>query len=182
MKIDPERILQKFYVPDSVTYRLLVVHGRQVGGKALAIADRVADLKPDRRLLWEAAMLHDIAIFMTAAPKLGCHGTHPYVSHGYLGRMLLETIGLKRHALICERHVGVGLDIQDIIKQNLPVPLRDMRPITLEEQIICYADKYFSKNGGINTHNSVNSILTKLRPYGVAKLERFETWIQRFGI
>ena len=181
MIIDPEKILQKFYAPDSVTYRLLLVHGRQVGGKALAIADRIAHLKPDRRFLWEAAMLHDLAIFMTDTPPLDCHGTHPYVCHGYLGRTLLDNMGLERHALVCERHVGVGLTEKDITEQKLPLPLRDMRPVSLEEQIICYADKFFSKNGQSNKAKTVAQIITKLQNYGKDKAQRFEEWAKQFG-
>ena len=44
----------------------------------------------------------------------GCYGDKDYICHGYLGRALLEKEGLPAHALVCERHVGVGLSISDI--------------------------------------------------------------------
>ena len=61
-------------------------------------------------------MLHDIGIFLTHAPQIGCHGDKPYICHGYLGRELLEKEGFPRHAIVCETHVGVGLTIADIEK------------------------------------------------------------------
>ena len=53
--------------------------------------------------------------------------------------------GFPRHALVCERHTGAGISLQSIIDQQLPVPHRDMVPVSLEEQVICFADKFFSK-------------------------------------
>jgi hypothetical protein len=50
-------------------------------------------------------------------------------------------------ALVCERHIGVGISIAEIQHHNLPLPSRDMIPVSIEEQLICYSDKFFSKNG-----------------------------------
>ena len=50
-----------------------------------------------------------------------------------------------RHALVCERHTGAGLSLKDIMDQKLPVPPREMLPVSMEEQVICFADKFFSK-------------------------------------
>jgi uncharacterized protein len=60
--------------------------------------------------------------------------------------------------------------------------VRDMRPVTVEEQIICYADKFFSKNGGgASREKSVTEIVASLRPYGTDKVERFMGWVELFG-
>ena len=126
-------------------------------------------------------MLHDIGIFETNSPELGCSGKHPYVCHGYLGRIILENKGLWQHALVCERHVGIGITAEDIKLNNLPLPLRDMIPVSVEEQIICYADKFFSKNGEMDSNEkSVEDILTTLRRYGSVKVLRFQKWMQLF--
>src|SRR5664279_4650174 len=124
----------------------MVEYGKAVANKALEIAARLSHKNPDCRFIEEAALLHDIGIFLTNFPKIGCFGPHPYISHGYLGRELLEKEGLSAHALVCERHVGVGLTIEDINDNLFPLPLRDMRPQSLEEKIICFADKFYSKN------------------------------------
>ena len=57
-----------------------------------------------------------------------------------------------------------------------------MLPLSIEEQIICYADKFFSKNGnGSSREKSVAEIVEDLGPYGAEKVERFMSWVELFG-
>ena len=80
-----------------------------------------------------------------AAPELHCDGTEPYLCHGILGRRLLEEEGLPLHALVCERHTGAGITPEEVREGGLPLPERDYLPVSLEEKIICVADKFYSK-------------------------------------
>lgn len=180
--MDPIRLLEEFYDPGSMTFDVLLTHGRLVAAKALSVADSLSPrLKTDRAFIEEAALLHDIGIFLTNTPDLGCTGPHPYVCHGYLGGELLEKKGLWRHARVCDRHVGVGISAAEIRQLSLPLPERDMRPVSIEEEIICYADKFFSKsNTGGSREKSVPDILLSLTPYGQDKVNRFAAWVQRF--
>jgi len=174
-------IIEQYYEKDSKAYDILISHGERVAGKSLAIARRVAHLNPDLQFIQEAARLHDIGMFLTRAPQLGCYGRNPYICHGYLGRELLENHGLTRHALVCERHVGVGITRENIKQQKLPLPQRQMLPITIEEQIICYADKFFSKNDGVaGSEKTVADILKTLERYGKDKVLRFQKWVEIF--
>lgn len=177
--MNPVALISEFYPPGSEPHRIMIRHGEQVAKKALAVARRLGCGAPDLRFIEEAALLHDIGIFMTRAVKIGCTGTYPYVCHGYLGRQLLELKGLFRHALVCERHVGVGITPEDIVGQALPLPLRDMRPVTLEEKIITYADKFYSK-GGEASEKSVTEILRGLERFGPDKAAVFRAWVRRF--
>lgn len=178
----PIDIINKFYKPGSETRKILVTHSNAVAKKALKAAKRVSHLNPDYRFVKEAALLHDIGIFYTNAASLGCTGKYPYVSHGYLGRKLLEDIGLPRHALVCERHVGVGLTLDEIQKHRLPLPKRDAVPISIEEQIVCYADKFFSKKKDHNGEEQpVEAVLKQIEAYGQDKVERFKAWVDLFG-
>lgn len=175
-------IIRKYYAPDSEIYNLLVQHSLKVAEKALEIAGRVAQLKPDLPFIFEASMLHDIGIFLTWAPELGCRGKHDYVYHGYLGRKILESEGMNRHALVCERHVGVGLTREDIRKQKLALPDRDMVPVTLEEKIICFADKFYSKSKDILlVEQPAERIIKQLAKFGTEKVEIFRQWLNFFG-
>jgi uncharacterized protein len=150
--------------------------------KALEIARRVEHLNPDLSFIREAAMLHDIGIFLTRAPKIGCYGKSPYVCHGYLGREILEKEGLIKHGFVCERHVSVGLTVKDIKEEKLPLPMRDMVPITIEEQIICFADKFFSKvSGSLIKEIPLESVRRKIATFGVDKSRRFDRWVKMFG-
>lgn len=179
--MDPVDLIAKHYKGNSKAHRILLSHGEMVADKALSTAERVPGLEPDLDFIRQAALLHDIGIRFTATPQLGCYGRHPYVCHGVLGRALLEAEGLKRHALVCERHVGVGITRRDIRLQRLPLPSRDMRPVSIEEQIICYADKFFSKNGaGAHKEKTVTEILQKLASYGRDKVARFKQWVDLF--
>jgi uncharacterized protein len=180
--MNPVEIVGRFYAPGSKSSRILLEHGRLVAGKALAAAARVGHLQPDLDLIRSAAMLHDIGIFRTDSPGLGCHGSEPYIRHGVLGREILDALGYPRHGLVCERHVGVGISTADIRRFNLPLPQRDMRPLSIEEEIVCYADKFFSKNGGGPLHEkSEAEIVADLSRYGTDKVERFMQWVERFG-
>ena len=58
-----------------------------------------------------------------------------------------QHIDLEKYARICERHTGAGLTANEIIAQKLPLPPRDFLPETLEEKLVCLADKFFSKSG-----------------------------------
>jgi uncharacterized protein len=178
--MNPFEILEEFYEPGTKLHGILVTHGHRVAEKALAGAKKVAHLNPDLQFIREAAMLHDIAVFMTALPKLGCYGMHPYVCHGILGRNLLEEKGLFLHALVCERHVGVGFTVEDILKQGLPLPLREMCPISIEEKLITYADKFFSKTADTDAPNSVEKICAKLERFGPEKVAIFREWMELF--
>jgi uncharacterized protein len=179
---DPLDIIREYYDSGSRTYEILVRHGMLVAGKALEAAKKVPHLKPDMNFIEEAAMLHDIGIFQTDAPQIGCIGQNPYICHGYIGRSILEKAGLPRHALVCERHLGVGISAADIVKTGLPVPVRDMIPLSVEEQVICYADKFYSKDWkNISKINSDQDIIRALESYGNGSAEKFRSWRRIFG-
>ena len=129
--MNPLEIIAEFYEPGSEPFQILVKHGQQVANKAIDVAKRVPHLKPNLKFINEAAMLHDVGIFETNTPELGCSGKHPYVCHGYLGRKILAKKGLPQHALVCERHVGIGITAEEIKLNNLPLPQRDMVPIAI---------------------------------------------------
>lgn len=177
--MDPLSILFNHYPPDSPLADILIEHSTKVRDKALEIANRLGDHEPDMAFIAESAMLHDIGIGRTDAASIGCKGPLPYVCHGVVGRDLLEQCGLPRHALVCERHVGVGISKAEIQQLQLPLPLREMLPVTLEETIVCYADKFFSKKSGSQEH-SVDEIVGGLAPYGKDKVKRFMQWHQKF--
>ncbi|MCI0468442.1 MAG: HDIG domain-containing protein [Nitrospirae bacterium] len=179
--MDVLKLIEKYYRPDSRSYYFLTNHGRMVAQKALKTAEAVKELNPELKFIEEAAMLHDIGIFMTHAPGIGCYGQHPYIAHGCLGRELLEKEGLHRHALVCERHIGIGLTVEDIEINKFPLPKRDMTPQTLEEKIICFADKFYSKREeSITKEKSISEIREGVSKFGIEKLRQFDEWVRIF--
>lgn len=176
-----EELLKRYC--SSKTVEILMIHGRMVAGKALSACAAVNADPDTRRLVIEAAYLHDIGVCKVDAPGIDCHGVEPYIRHGVLGRELLDAEGLPLHALICERHTGVGLTINDITSQNLPLPQRDMTPETLAERIICYADLFFSKNPDrLETEKSVEKIRKNLAKFGDDKVAIFDAWQWEFNV
>ncbi|MDR3266785.1 MAG: HDIG domain-containing protein, partial [Tannerella sp.] len=143
--MNPIAIIEKYYNPSSDLYEILVNHSRSVADKALSIANLHPEMNIDRHFVEEAAMLHDIGIFYCDAPEIGCVGTEPYIRHGILGAELMRKEGFPQHALVCERHSGTGLYRETIKERTLPLPAKDYCPVSLEEQLICFADKFFSK-------------------------------------
>ena len=175
----PLDIIKKYYPESSDAYRILVTHSRSVADKALALARLHPEMNLDLTFIEEATMLHDIGIFLCNAPDIDCHGEADYICHGYLGADLMRSEGYPRHALVCERHTGAGLALEDIIAQNLPVPHRDMLPVSMEEQVVCFADKFYSKTH-LDREKSVEKARDSLLRYGKAGVQRFDYWCKLF--
>jgi len=178
----PEELLAEHFSP--LALAIIIEHSRCVANKAVQIArgSRLADVL-DMVFIEEAALLHDIGVSLTDAPALDCHGTHPYICHGVLGREILEKAGLPRHGLVCERHIGVGLTVEDIIAQGLPLPHRDMVPLSNEEKIIACADLFYSKKKlNLATEKSLEKIKNNLAQFGAAKVAVFEGWLHEFSL
>ncbi len=96
---------------------------------------------------------------------------------------ILEEEGLPEIAPICERHLGTGLTVNDIVDSNFPLPHRDMTPKTLEEKLICYADKFYSKSDKhLTVAKTPEKIRKKILKYGEDKLKTFEEFVDLFGI
>lgn len=177
--MNPIDIIKKYYEESSSLYNILINHSSDVTRKALEIAKRHPELNIDVQFVREAGMLHDIGIFMTKAPSIDCYGQYPYLAHGYLGSELLQKEGLPKHALVCERHTGTGLTLEEIIAQDLPLPHRDMTPVSIEEQVICFADCFFSKTA-LGEEKGIDIIKNKLAKFGDRSVAQFTKWCGLF--
>lgn len=124
-------------------------------------------------------MLHDIGIFRCYAAGIQCFGTEPYICHGRIGAELLRSEGFPRHARVCERHTGAGITKAQIIAQNLPLPQQDFLPETMEEKVICYADKFFSKTH-LDREKTIEQAEKSLSKFGDEGVLRFREWEKCF--
>ena len=175
-----EKLLARYL--EGGPFQIVLEHSRFVACLALDVCKHLEIAAHDRHFIEEAALLHDIGVSQVYAPGLGLNGERPYIEHGVLGRAILEKEGYPAHALVCERHIGVGLTVADIIKQNLPLPHRDMSPVSLPEQIICFADLFYSKNPAKLAHKkSVDQVRKNLLVFGEEKLQIFDGWMERFN-
>jgi uncharacterized protein len=97
-----------------------------------------------------------------------------------LGAELLRKEGFPFHARVCERHTGTGLTAEAILENGWPLPARDMLPETIEEQIVCFSDKFFSKVKYLHksrTYQQVEESMARISP---ASVERIRQWAALF--
>ncbi len=181
--IDYQAIIERFYDTQSPLYEVLMTHSEQVAQLADVLCDRLIEggTPVDADFVHEAAMLHDIGIIKVNAPSIYCVGTEPYICHGIMGRKMLDQLGLFRHAMVCERHTGAGLSLNDIVSQQLPLPHRDMLPLSLEEKLVCYADKFFSKTHLGDPPKTMERVRQQMLRFGQESLDRFNEMADLFG-
>ena len=187
--IDPDAVIRHFYPQDTPLRRLLLHHSTQVRDKALAILASPScpphDLDP--QLVSAGAMLHDVGILQCHAPSILCEGSRPYIAHGIIGAEMLRDYGrtfgldMEPFARICERHTGMGITAREVREQQLPIPERDYLPETLEEKLICLADKFFSKSGDMQ-EKPVSAVRRSLEKFGPDTVARFDALCRLFGL
>ena len=163
--MDYQAVIDKYYPADDELRRVLLLHSRQVADRCLLIVKKHKELPVDVQFLEEAAMLHDIGIYQCDAPSIHCHGTEPYIKHGPIGGDLLRQEGFPRHARVAERHTGTGLP--------------GFEPETLEEQIVCYADKFYSKSKPDHVR-TVAETAQSLEKFGHEGVLKFLSWAEKF--
>jgi uncharacterized protein len=181
--VDYLAIIDKYCADNIELKEILITHSRQVADRALQILSNhpqwIESSLVDPVFVEEAAMLHDIGVVKCDAPKIFCKGSHAYIEHGYLGAEILRSEGLDNHASVAERHTGTGITIEQILRENLPIPVQDYSPRTLEEQLICYADKFYSKTK-LNQDKPYAKIRLHLWRYGSDTVTRFDQMRQLF--
>ncbi len=139
-------LLRKEKLPGSIRR-----HSIRVANKALAIAKKIRKVKVDAELVVIGGILHDI----------GRARTHGF-EHALIGGKILREKGLpEKLARICETHILGGLDKEDA--KELGLPEKDYLPHSIEEKIVCLADKM--------------SMGTK----EVSIEQRFKRWFEKYG-
>ena len=177
--MDYQAIIQKYYPEDNELRHILLVHSRSVADKALAIADRHPELSLDKQFLEEAAMLHVsvlsvvmhlvYSVLVTSLTSvMGVSVLKCYVPRASL-TMLVSVNDIR----------GRGLLRSQIIAQQLPLPVQDFLPETMEEKVICYADKFFSKTH-LDKEKTVEQAIASLSKFGEEGVERFREWVKMF--
>lgn len=178
---DYREIIDRYYPAETPLRDIYIRHCRSVAEKAIEIANKKS-LQLDIADIEAAAMLHDIGIVMTDAAGIHCHGTKPYLSHGAIGADLLRAANApEKFAKVAERHTGTGLTPDDLSKLSGILPAdRSYMPDSLLERLICYADKFYSKNGDMK-EKKLDRVRASLAKFGPLALDRFEKLHEEFG-
>lgn len=139
-------LLKKLKVPYQVRR-----HSLKVTDKALEIAEKIKKAKVNLNLVEIGALLHDI----------GRSQTHGF-KHAIIGGKILKEKGYSNNlSRICETHILGGLDKEDA--RFLKLPVKDYLPESLEEKIICLADKLTAGTREVTIE------------------ERFQKWFSKYG-
>lgn len=175
-------IIDKYFPEGSPARRYYISHVESVTKMALDICDKNPALRADRELVETAAMLHDVGICKVNAPDIGCHGDAPYIQHGILGAEIVRNEGFPEIGDFCENHIGVGgFSKEYIVENRLPLPPRDMIPTTIEEKIVAFADKFFSKSAkSLTAPKKMEEIRRDAAKYGAEKVALFDEWLKMF--
>ena len=129
----------------------IILHSEKVADKALEIANNITKVNVDKKLIEIGSILHDI----------GRTKTHGF-DHALIGGKILREKGFsEKLAKICETHILGGLDKEDAKEFGLPE--KEYLPISIEEKIICLADKLIAGTKEVSLE------------------ERFNRWFAKYG-
>jgi len=163
-------------------FDLVFTHCQIVCEIALQCADTVNE-PVDRKVLRAAALLHDIGSYPFFDDQGHTDGYGYYPMHALLGARLIADEGFDlRIAEAVENHLLLGLSKQEIATDTArvwPLPRRDYIPKTIEAEIICYADRFHSKQPIFNGYENFLERLEADMPEQAAK---FITDAKRFGV
>lgn len=175
-----EALHHKYALSDT-GFDLVFTHCKVVSDiAAQCIANK--DLAVDAELVRVGCLLHDIGVY-TLLDKNGKERPDiHYITHGIRGEVILKDEGFPEVIWrFASHHTGVGLTKQDIMSQNLPLPLTDYMADTEEEELVMYADKFHSKEipPCFNTYDYYRTAVAK---FGPQKAQKFEQMTKEFGM
>lgn len=178
---DYQKLIDRHYPAETPLRDIYMRHCKSVAAKAQRLAqERRLPLDPAE--IEAAAMLHDIGIFLTDADGIHCHGKEPYLAHGRIGADLLRKEGAPEiYARVAERHTGAGLTPADVERLSPALtPDRSYMPESMLEKLICYADKFYSKNNDM-LEKSLQRVRASIAKFGPEAALRFEALHKEFG-
>src|SRR6056297_3481754 len=145
-KKDAMALLMRLNIP-----RNIMEHCEAVMRKARDLAHEIKGIDINYDLVKVGALIHDV----------GRHVTHD-LKHGAAGGDYIRELGYsEKLAKIVERHVLGGLTKDEAVELGLPK--RSFMPETIEEKLVCLADKY---------HSGSTEVSIK---------QRFNKWINKYG-
>ena len=139
-------ILRKNHCPAKV-----IKHCLDVADFALQIAAKLQKrgYSVDLELVEMGAVLHDLG-------RAKSHGT----DHSLIGAQMAQELGLPQNVVnIIKRHVGAGITKEEANDMGWPEGLYE--PQTLEEKIVCYADKRVGQGEVMPIENEIENLQRK---------------------
>ena len=99
-------------------------------------------------------------------------------SYGYCNKgsvYVLENFS-KEIVVRCES----GLHKEQVIANGWDIPARDFLPETLEEQLICFADKFYSKTKYLHTARTFDQVVESMAKISDEAVAKVKLWAEMF--
>ncbi len=132
----------------------ILLHTNAVAKHAATMGHKIYDVNVNLKLVEVGGILHDIGRSQT-------HG----LEHAMVGGDILRNLGFdERLARICDTHLLGGITKEEAILAKLPPRYhQDYLPKTIEEKLVCLADKFFAGRRKVSLE------------------DRFERWFRKWG-
>jgi uncharacterized protein len=167
---DEIRALHERLAPTPAAFDLVYTHCEIVA----RIAGQLVVPGVDAALVRAGCLLHDIGVYRLDPGEA-------YIRHGLLGYEALAELGWSETlARFCTRHTGVGVTRDDVLRQDLPLPLDDYVAETAEERLVMYADKFHSKSAPPRFVSAAAYTVAVTR-FGADKAVAFKAMVEEYG-
>jgi uncharacterized protein len=167
------------YAQNEYVFELVYTHCKIVTEIALWCANN-SKLRIDLELLEAASMLHDIGTYALLDKKGRDDNRHNYKQHAIFGAALADEEGFDpRISEIIKTHLLLGLSRQEIIDAKEGMPQNDYLPMSIEAEILCYADRFHSKRPCFNDYASFLKGLSQDLPI---QAQKFKDAAKKFGL
>jgi uncharacterized protein len=167
---DEIRALHERLAPTPAAFDLVYTHCEIVA----RIAGQLVAPGVDAALVRAGCLLHDIGVYRLDPGEA-------YIRHGLLGYEALAELGWSETlARFCTRHTGVGVTRDDVLRQDLPLPLDDYVAETAEERLVMYADKFHSKSAPPRFVSAAAYTVAVTR-FGADKAVAFKAMVEEYG-
>lgn len=141
----------------------------------------------NERLLVMGGLIHDIGTYQLIKHD-GSDGEplrfkhSKYIQHGLRGYKLLRACGFDEAlALFARNHTGIGLTARMVQDQDLPLPVADYVPVTLEQDLVMYADKFHTKSDPAE-FVGFDRCIRRAAKHGEANARGMRDLIDRYGM
>jgi uncharacterized protein len=176
---------QKYKAGDfpDLYFDLIWTHSDIIRKIALRIADELEkkrNIKVDRELIEIGSMVHDIGYYQCFDDELNVDCKVKPILHGFQGAEILKKENLpKSWQRFCLVHSATGFTKEDIEREHMPVQIDDYLPITIEEEIVTYADKFHTKYPAFDSYDNLINRIGKFDP---DRKVRFVTLSKKYGV
>jgi uncharacterized protein len=163
---------------------LVWTHSNIILEIALKIAENLESEKViliNIELLAKGTLLHDIGVYQCYDEDLNPDKKlKTYINHGFIGAEIIKSENFSESvSRFAITHTATGLTKEDVERENLPYEKIDYIPITLEEELLCYADKFHSKYPAFSSYEKVLEQIKMFDPKREIKLDNLR---RKFGI